>query len=225
MTGTTITLQAEDGHELSAYWVEPEAAPRGGVVVIQEIFGINGHIRDVCQRIADAGYIAIAPALFDREAPGTELGYDAPGIARGKALKDSLSWDEAVLDIKAAAQQLKHEGAGKCGVVGFCWGGTLAWLAACRVSDVDCAVGYYGAQIVNYLDETPRCPAMLHFGERDSSIPAEDVAQIQATHKDIPVLTYGAGHGFNCDRRDDFHQASADLAWRRTMELFQQTIG
>lgn len=225
MTGETITLQASDGQELSAYWVRPETPTHGGVVVIQEIFGVNDHIRSVCDKLADAGYYAVAPALFDRAEPGVELDYDTEGVARGKALKDSLDWDSALLDIDAGAQFLKHEGVRKAAVVGFCWGGTLTWLAACRLAAVDCAVAYYGAQIPNYLDETPRCPIMLHFGEKDASIPTDSVARIQAAHPEIPILTYPAGHGFNCDRRADFDKGSAELAWHRTIGLLQQTVG
>lgn len=225
MTGSTITLKASDGQELSAYWVEPETPPHGGVVVIQEIFGVNDHIRSVCDHFADAGYRVVAPALFDRAEPGIELDYNADGMARGKALKGSVSWDDALLDIEAGAQLLKQEGASKAAVVGFCWGGSLAWLAACRVPTVDCAVAYYGAQIVDYVSEKPRCPVMMHFGEKDASIPAEDVAKIQTAHPDIPVLIYPAGHGFNCDQRADYDKGSAELAWRRTIGLLQQTVG
>lgn len=225
MTGATITLKASDGHELSAYWVGPEGAPRAGVVVVQEIFGVNDHIRSVCDRLADAGYAVVAPAIFDRMEPGTELAYDAGGVAKGKALKDTADWDAALLDITAGAQVLKQEGASRVGVVGFCWGGSLTWLAACRLSEIDCAIAYYGAQIINHVAETPRCPIMLHFGEKDQSIPPEDVARIKMAHASVPVLTYPAGHGFNCDQRADYDQASADLAWARSLDLLQQTIG
>ena len=221
--GQTITLTAADGHELQAYRAAAEGAPRGGLVVIQEIFGVNGHIRDVCDGFAADGYAAIAPAVFDRVERGVELDYDDAGIARGRALRAGLGWDGAMADVEAAAGAL--EPSGRVGVVGYCWGGSLAWLAACRL-DVACAVGYYGGQIIGFNDETPRCPVILHFGETDASIPMDDVDAIRAAHADVPVHVYGdAGHGFNCDRRAAYHAESAKTARARTLALFAEHVG
>jgi len=221
--GRNITLTAADGHQLGAWRADPDGKARGGIVVIQEIFGVNGHIRDVCDRIAAAGYAAIAPAIFDRAEPGVELGYDDDGITRGRDLRTQVGWDGPVADMTAAAEALKP--AGKVGVVGFCWGGSLAWLAACRLA-VDAAVGYYGGQIVQYVDETPACPILLHFGDQDASIPIADVDAIRAAHPDVPVHVYaGAGHGFNCDRRGSYHAEHAAVAWERTLKFFAEHVG
>ncbi len=221
--GQTITLTAADGHELEAYRADPKGAPRGGLVVVQEIFGVNGHIRDVCDGFAADGYAALAPAVFDRVERGVQLAYDDDGIARGRELRAELGWEGAMADVEAAAGAL--EPSGKVGVVGYCWGGSLAWLAACRL-DVTCAVGYYGGQIIGFNDETPRCPVILHFGDTDASIPMDDVDAIRAAHADVPVHVYGdAGHGFNCDRRGSYHAESAKTARARTLAFFAEHLG
>ncbi len=221
--GQTITLTAADGHELQAYRADPEGAPRGGLVVIQEVFGVNGHIRDVCDGFAAEGYAAIAPAVFDRIERGIELDYDDDGITRGRALVEDLGWEGPTADVAAAAGAL--EPSGKVGVVGYCWGGSMTWLAACRL-DVACAVGYYGRHIIGFNDEQPRCPVILHFGETDASIPMDDVDAIRAAHADVPVHVYGdAGHGFNCDRRGSYHAESAKTARARTLAFFAEHLG
>ncbi len=221
--GQNIRLTAADGHELDAWRADPAGAARGGIVVVQEIFGVNVHIRDICERLAAEGYTAIAPAVFDRAETGVELGYDDDGIARGRELRGMIEWDDTVADIAAAVDVMKAEG--KVGVVGFCWGGSLAWLAACRLG-VDAAVGYYGGQIIDFTDEQPTCPVLLHFGETDGSIPLADVEAIKATHTGVPVHVYeGAGHGFNCDRRASFDAASATTAWDLTLSLFAEHVG
>ncbi len=221
--GQTITLTAADGHQLKAYRADAEGAPRGGLVVIQEIFGVNGHIRDVCDGFAADGYAAIAPAVFDRVERGVELDYDDAGMARGRALRAELGWEGAMADGDAAAGAL--EPSGRVGVVGYCWGGSLAWLAACRL-DVTCAVGYYGGQIIGFNDEKPRCPVILHFGETDASIPMDDVNAIRAAHADVPVHVYAdAGHGFNCDRRAAYHAESAKTARASTLAFFAEHVG
>ena len=221
--GQTITLTAADGHELEAYRADPEGAPTGGLVVIQEIFGVNGHIRDVCDGFAADGYAALAPAVFDRVERGVELDYDDDGIARGRALRAELGWEGAMADVDAAAGAL--EPSGKVGVVGYCWGGSLAWLAACRL-DVTCAVGYYGGQIIGFNDETPRCPVILHFGDADASVPMDDVDAIRAAHADVPIHVYAdAAHGFNCDRRDTYHAECAKTARARTLAFLAEHLG
>lgn len=219
--GEIMELQAEDGHSLAAYRADPVGVAKGGLVVIQEIFGVNAHIREVCDRFAAAGYIAIAPAMFDRVKTGVELNYDEEGIAAGRELMGQLGWDSALMDVSAAVQALRS--AGKVGVVGYCWGGSLAWLTACRM-DIDAAVGYYGGQIPKYVGETPRAPVMLHFGETDASIPLEGVEEVKAAHSDIPVYTYPAGHGFSCDHRASFHEESSALALTRTLDFFAEKL-
>ena len=218
--GKTQTIEAEDGHALSAYRADPWSTPRGGVVVIQEIFGVNAHIRSVCDRFAEAGYAALAPAVFDRVERDVELPYTEEGIARGRSLRERLAWDDAVKDVAAAAAAL--EDAGRVGAVGYCWGGSLAWLAATRLGLP--SVCYYGGQIIQFVDEKPRAPVMLHFGEKDTLIPPEDVERIRAAHPDIPIHMYAAGHGFNCNARADYHPESADLAQARTLVFFAEHL-
>lgn len=219
--GDWIELTASDGHLLTAYEADPGNAHRG-IVVIQEIFGVNGHIRDVTDQYADLGFRAVAPALFDRISPSVELEYDADGVAEGREVRSRIEWDDAVADMAAAAAHLADTG--PVGVVGYCYGGSMAFLAATRLS-VAAAVGYYGGQIVDFLDETPRCPLMLHFGETDSAIPLADVERIKATFSDVPVHVYdGAGHGFNCDRRGSFDEQSAQLALDRTLEFLDRAM-
>ncbi len=221
--GQTITLTAADEHQLEAYRADPEGAPRGGIVVIQEVFGVNDHIRDVCAGFAADGYTAIAPAVFDRIERGIQLAYDDAGITRGRALVEDLGWEGPLADVAAVAAALGPSG--KVGVVGYCWGGSVTWLAACRL-DVACAVGYYGRHIIQFNDEQPRCPVILHFGETDAMIPMDDVDTIRAAHADVPVHVYGdAGHGFNCDRRGSYHAESAKTARARTLAFFAEHLG
>ncbi|MGI9334522.1 MAG: dienelactone hydrolase family protein [Gammaproteobacteria bacterium] len=217
----TIKLTASDGHQLDAYRVEPEGPAKGAIVVVQEIFGVNGHIRRVCDDYAALGYSVIGPALFDRLQPGIELGYEAQDIARGRELKGQVSYEQAVMDVDAAVRQLRS--AGKVGVVGYCWGGSVAWLCATRLS-VACAVGYYGGQIIGHVDEQPGAPIMLHFGDRDASISMDAVERIRGAHPDVPLHVYGAGHGFNCDHRKDFDAPSAELALGRTVAFFEEHL-
>ena len=217
--GGPIGLTASDGHRFDA-WRVPAPGPRkGGVVVIQEIFGVNPHIRAVCDRFAADGYDAIAPALFDRIRPGVELAYDEAGVAKGRDLATAVGWDGPMRDIWAAATALRP--GGRVGVVGYCWGGTWAWLAGCRL-DVGCVAAYYGRLIVDFLDETPRCPLIMHFGAEDATIPPATVERIRAAHPALPIHVYdGAGHGFNCDHRDAYRPDAAALARERTLALFR----
>jgi len=216
--GEWIRLRAEDGCEFSAWRADPAGPRRGGVVVVQEIFGVNAHIRDVCDRFAEAGYAAVAPALFDRLRGGVELDYDEAGVAAGRELVGELGWDAPMLDIRAAALSLRADG--RVGVVGYCWGGSVAWLASCRL-DVGCVAAYYGRHIVEFPDEHPRCGAILHFGAEDPLIPAENIEKVHAANPDVPLFLYaGAGHGFNCDRRADYRAEAAATALQRTLALF-----
>lgn len=223
--GETIRLEAGDGHAFSGYRAGAQGVRKGSVVVVQEVFGINRHIRSVCDRFAAAGYGAVAPALFDRLAAGVELDYDEDGISRGRALVADLGWDRPLLDIAAAATALAEQH-GRVGVVGYCWGGSVSFLAGCRLDAVACAAVYYGRHIVEFRDERPRCPMVMHFGADDPLIPAEAVAQIRAAWPDLPIHVYpGAGHGFNCDRRADFRAGAAMLAFARTLDLFARHLG
>lgn len=223
--GQMIELTASDGHGLQAYRADPAGAPRAGVVVIQEIFGVNPHIREVADRYAAEGYLAIAPALFDRVRPGVELGYDEGAIAEGRDLAFSMNPDVPVRDVEAAVAAAA--GAGKVGVVGYCWGGSLTFLAACKL-DVAAASSYYGGQIVSALerepDLAPAAPLIMHFGEQDAGIPLSDVERIRRAFPDVPIHLYDAGHGFNCDHRGSYDEVSSRTARDRTLALFAERL-
>ena len=219
----TIKLTAADGATIDAYRAEPAGTPRGGLVVLQEIFGVNPHIRRVADGFAAEGYLVIAPALFDRVKPGVELDYTQDGVAAGIALMGQVDQGKALLDVAAAVKAAAA--GGKVGVVGYCWGGSLAYAAACATDGVAAAVGYYGGNIVKSLDRKLRVPVMLHFGERDAHIPKSDVDAIKAALPDIPVHTYDADHGFNCDARGSYDKPSAAQALDRTLAFFARQIG
>jgi len=190
--------------------------------VIQEIFGVNRHVRGVADGFAKDGYAVVAPALFDRAEKRVELGYDQRAIESGRALRAKVGWDDPLKDVAAAAAALG--GTGKVGVVGYCWGGSVAWLSATRLQ-VACVVCYYGGQIAQLKHETPKAPVMMHFGEKDAAIPMSDVDAIRQAQPGVTIHTYPAGHGFNCEQRKDFHEESAALARRRTLEFFAKHIG
>ena len=218
--GSMVSLKAADGHVLDAYLAPAQGKERGAVVVVQEIFGVNSHIKAVVDQYAAAGYRSIAPALFDRLQRNLTLPYTdmAGGIACIQKLKD----DETLLDLKAAIDQVR--GAGKVGVVGYCWGGTLSYLAAARL-DVAAAVSYYGGFIPNYMDVKLRVPVMFHFGEKDSHIPLATVEKIKAAHPQQIYHLYPAEHGFNCTDRASFDAPSAKLAFERSIDFFKKHIG
>jgi carboxymethylenebutenolidase len=219
-----IELTARDGYRLAAYRADPTGTPRGAIVVLQEIFGVNAHIRRVADGFASDGYVALAPALFDRAERGVELGYDQAGFARGRELAAAVGLEAPVLDMEAAVASVAA--AGKVGVVGYCWGGGMAWLAAARISGVAAAVSYYGRLIATtLLDQKPRVPIILQYGDRDPHIPASDVEKVRAAYPDLSVFTYDAGHGFNCEDRADFDAAAASLARARTLEFFRDRVG
>lgn len=217
-----IELTAEDGHKLAAYRAKPEGTARGGVVLLQEIFGVNSHIRGLVDGFATAGYDTIAPALYDRIEPGIELGYTDDDVTRGRELRSAVAIDDVVLDVAAA--KLAIAGSGKIGAVGYCWGGTLAWLASTRLG-VDCAVGYYGSMTIDFVDETPACPVVMMLGETDTTFPPENIEAVLAKHPDAVVFTYPAGHGFACDQRGSWHEPSARLAGQRTLDVFLRCLG
>jgi carboxymethylenebutenolidase len=221
--GNTIELKASDGHKLAAYRAEPEGTARGCVLVIQEIFGVNPHIRAVCDDYAREGYLALAPALFDRVQRGVELGYEGEALRQGVALVMQVKPAEAIKDLQAGIDELIKTG--KVGVVGYCYGGTMAWVTACRLDGVAAASCYYGGNIAKQRDSKPRVPTQLHFGENDASIPMSDVEALRAAHPEVQVFVYPAGHGFNCDARASYHADSAALAKQRTIELFRSHVG
>jgi carboxymethylenebutenolidase len=222
--GQKLTLSAEDGHQLSAYRAMPAGVPRGGLVVVQEIFGVNSHIRKVSEGWAADGYMALAPALFDRVERDVETGYGPDDIQRGRELRGKISTDDAVRDVRAAVRELGRAGL-RVGVVGYCWGGTMAWLAATRIDGLSATVGYYGGGIADTAEESPRCAVMLHFGETDASIPKEHYEKVRRLHPSLPVHVYPAGHGFSCDERGSYEEKSARLARERTLAFFHQHVG
>lgn len=215
--GEMIDLTATDGHKCAAYKAVPAGAPKGGVVIVQEIFGVNSHIREVCDGYARDGFIAIAPALFDRIEPEITLGYQPDDVQQGLKYKMQVSDEDALKDIDAAAKAIAD--AGEITVIGYCWGGSLAYLSACRLTSINKAVGYYGGQVAQHIAEAPKIPVLLHFGDTDASIPMTAVEEVKAKRPDIPVYVYAAGHGFNCDQRGSYDAASAKLARDRTLEF------
>lgn len=221
--GRWIELTAADGTTVSAWRAEPKGAPRGGLVVVQEIFGVNSHIRGVCEGYAAEGYLAIAPALFDRIEPRVDLGYLPDDVARGRELKAQASLDAALADVEAARAAVTS--AGKVGVVGYCWGGYVAWMSASRLAAFACAVPYYGGGMLEAAAERPRCPVLAHFGEMDPMIPVDGVRRFAAAHPESQVLIYPANHGFNCDQRASFDAPSAKLARERTLAFLRQHVG
>jgi carboxymethylenebutenolidase len=221
--GQLITLTAADGHRFGAYTADPLGPPRGAVVVLQEVFGVNAHIRRTTDGFAAQGYAAIAPALFDRAEPGVELGYDPKSIEAARALRGKVPMAATLLDVQAAIDHAALSG--KVGVVGYCWGGSLAFLAATRLTGLAAAIGYYGGMIAAHAEEMPKVPLLLHFGAQDGSIPMSDVEKVRAAQPEIPIHVYAAGHGFNCDERGSYSADNAALALDRTLRFFAETLG
>lgn len=218
--GDFTTLMARDGHEFQAYLAAPPGRPRGAVVVLQEIFGVNGHIRAVTDGFAAEGYTAVAPALFDRIRRGIELGYDDAGLNEGRGYAQQLKPEEVMKDVAAAAAVVRHSG--RVGTVGYCWGGALSYRAACELP-IACAVVYYGNP--RDTSKTPKCPVMYHFGSADKSIPLDQVERLKAAHPQGIFYVYdGAGHGFNCDQRPSYDAAAAALARQRTLEFLARRL-
>jgi carboxymethylenebutenolidase len=181
--GQSIELSARDGHRLAAYEAQPAGKPRGGLVVVQEIFGVNSHIRRVADGYAADGYRVVAPALFDRVRPGIELGYTDADIAEGRAIRERVSFDDALADVSAALAALRD--AGNIGIVGYCWGGTITWLAAARIEGFAAAASYYGGGIGKFASEKPRCPMQCHFGEKDHAIPRAEVESVRERQPEV----------------------------------------
>ena len=223
MSGRFIELVAEDGHRFSAWQSAPEGRPRGALVIAPEIFGVNSHIRAVTDSYAAEDYLAIAPALFDRVERDYDSGYSRPAIDAGKAIMQSIDIGDALRDVAACMAHAKD--AGKVGIVGYCWGGTIAWVAAARLPGLACAVPYYGGGIPDFVDEQPRCPVMFHFAEQDKRPTAAEARAIAARHPSAIAHFYDAGHGFNCDQRGSFDAASSMLARNRTLAFLAEHIG
>jgi len=218
-----VKLTTSDNHTLGAYRADPSGTPKGGVVVIQEIFGVNHHVRAMCDRFAGIGYAAIAPQVFDRFARDFESGYSPDEIAHARSLIGNLNFDLMMKDIEASVGNLKS--VGPIGIVGYCMGGTAAFLAACRLNGLSTAVAYYGGMIDKFADEKPKCLVQMHFGEKDEGIPLSTVEDIRKKQPQAEVYTYpGAPHGFACDERASFRQESADLAWQRTTAFLAKNM-
>lgn len=221
MESTLRLVSALDGFGFDAFHVRQPEARRGGLIVIQEIFGVTEHIRDLARGFAADGYEVLAPSLFDRRAPGFQAGYDAEGVAKGRELSEATPWSEVESDLRACVAAL----APPVFVVGYCWGGTAAWLATARIEGVAAASSYYGRRIPELLDEVPVSPLICHFGRSDPTIPPETVQSIRDRYPDLPVHEYEAGHGFASDRRPDFAEDAARLARLRTLQLFHRNSG
>jgi carboxymethylenebutenolidase len=221
--GDQISIKMQDGFELSAYRSTPSAESKGVVVVIQEIFGVNAHIREVADGYAAQGYSAIAPALFDRIERDIELGYAEADMGKGIELAfQGLEMAQTMKDLQSVVDHGAAQGA--VGVVGFCFGGLLTYLSACQLKGVAAASSYYGGGIAGVLDHEPKCPLIMHFGELDAHIPMTDVEKIKAANPRIPVHVYDADHGFNCDHRASYSEQAAELALQRTLAHFDQHL-
>ena len=220
--GRNITLTSADGFEFSAYRAEPDGAAKGGVVVVQEIFGVNEHIRDMTDRFGVEGYVAIAPAIFDRQGPGFEIGYEPDDVATAKERVGRGDFDNFLRDIAATRNALTAEGS--VAIVGYCLGGSLAFAAATRLSGFDAAVGYYGGRIRSMCSEERRCPVQLHFGTEDASIPMNEVDEVVAMQPTVDVHIHNAGHGFNCDLRASYAPDAAATAWDATLKFIAEPL-
>ena len=217
--GQDISLTASDGFKLGGYRADPAGAPKGAIVVIQEIFGVNHHIRSVCDRVAAEGYVAIAPSIFDRSQPNFQCGYSPDEVANARKFIASPDWPAMLRDAQAAIDAVKN--VGPVGIIGFCLGGSVAYAAATKLSGLSAAVGYYGGAVVRFADDKPKVPTQLHFGEKDAGIPLTDVETIKSKRPEVEVFIYpGAQHGFHCDERASYDKASAEIAWPRSMEFF-----
>jgi carboxymethylenebutenolidase len=221
--GHPIKLTASDGFQLGGYRADPATAPKAALVVIQEIFGVNHHIRNICDRFASAGYVAVAPAIFDRIERDFQSGYSPDEVAVARKFVANPDWTAMLRDVQAAIDSVKS--VGPIGIVGFCLGGSVAYAAATKLTGLSAAVGYYGGAIVRFADDNPGVPMMLHFGEKDAGIPVSDVETIRAKQPDLEVHVYpGAQHGFSCDERASYDKASADIAWQRTLAFFAKHL-
>lgn len=235
--GRWIEVIAEDGHRMPAWDATPDKPARGAVVVIQEIFGVNSHIRSIADGFAADGYHAIAPALFERVQKGFETGYGDDDIKAGRALAQKAGVDDVMKDLAATVKVALAAGAGaaradgtpgaagRVGIVGYCWGGTMSWVSAARVDGLACAIVYYGGSIANFVDEQPQCPVLCHFGKRDRTPSPEQARSVLAAHPQVEGHFYDAGHGFNCDQRSSYDADASKLARQRTLAFLAGHVG
>lgn len=221
--GNTLELTASDGHKFGVYRSEPLGKIRGAIVVVQEIFGVNSHIRSVADGFAAEGFLSIAPAFYDRAKRGYETGYSQDDIQAGIEVMNKLDWNNTMKDVQAAVDSLKTSQ--KVAIVGYCWGGTVAWVSAARVKGLACAIPYYGGGIPNFIDEKPRCPVMFQFGEQDQNPNLEQAKKIAAAHPTAISNFYPAGHGFNCDQRASFNADASHNARVKALEFLAKHVG
>ena len=222
--GQDIRLKASDGFDLGAYRADPDSAPKAAVVVIQEIFGVNRHIRNVCDRFAAQGYVAIAPSIFDRITPNFQSGYSPDEVTNARKFVANPDWPAMLRDTQAAIDEVADVGA--VGIIGFCLGGSVAYAAATKLTGLTAAIGYYGGAVVRFAGDKPAVPTQLHFGEKDAGIPLTDVETIKAKRPEVEVFLYpGAQHGFGCDERASYDKASAELAKQRSLAFFAKHLG
>ena len=221
--GHDIKLTASDNFQLGGYRADPATAPNAAVVVMQEIFGVNHHIRAVCDRLAREGYVAIAPAIFDRIEHNFQSGYSPDEIAVARKFVADPDWAAMLRDTQAAIDAVRD--VGPAGIIGFCLGGSIAYAAATKLSGLSAAIGYYGGAIVRFADDKPKVPTQLHFGEKDSGIPLGDVETIRAKRPEVEIYIYpGAQHGFHCDERPSYDKASSDIAWPRSLDFLAKHL-
>ena len=221
--GQQIKLTASDNFQLGGYRADPAGTPRAAVVVIQEIFGVNHHIRSVCDRLAGEGYVAIAPSIFDRIEPNFQCGYSPDEVANARKFVANPDWAAMLRDSQAAIDAVKD--VGPVGIIGFCLGGSVAYAAATKLSGLSAAIGYYGSAIVRFAGDMPKVPTQLHFGEKDAGIPLSDVDTIRTRRPDVEIHVYrGAQHGFNCDERASYDPASAGIAKQRSLDFFARHL-
>jgi len=221
--GRDIRLTASDSFQFGAYRADPAFAPKAAIVVIQEIFGVNHHIRAVCDRLANEGYVAIAPSIFDRIEPNFTSGYSPDEIAVARKFVANPDWAAMLRDTQAAIDAVRD--VGPVGIIGFCLGGSVAYAAATKLAGLSAAVGYYGGAIARFADDKPQVPTQLHFGEKDASIPLSDVDMIRAKRPELEIHVYpGAQHGFHCDERASYDKKSAEIAWPRSLAFFAKHL-
>src|SRR4051812_17663215 len=223
LVNETITLRTRDGHELRAYEARPAGPPSGALVLLQEIFGVTSHIRSVCDRYAANGYHTLAPALFDRVQRNVELSYSKPDAVIGRELRSKIPWQQVFADVAAAQERVSESG--KIGSIGYCWGGTVSWRAATQLTGFAASICYYPTQVTPYVAEAPKCPVLMHFGERDPIATLDHANALQAAQgNNVELHIYKAGHGFNCDDSREYDSASADLALRRTLDFLRKHL-
>lgn len=221
--GKDITLTASDGFELGGYRADPGTSAKGAMVVIQEIFGVNHHIRAICDRLAAEGYVALAPSIFDRIERDFRSGYSPEEVTVARKFVANPDWSAMLRDTEAAIAAVKQDG--PVGMIGFCLGGSVAYAAATKLAGLSAAIGYYGGAIVRFADDRPLAPTQLHFGENDAGIPLADVETIRGKRPEVEIFVYpGAQHGFGCDERASYDKPSADLAWRRSLDFLAKHL-